>query len=370
MRIGIDARILDRGMTGTGRYLLNILNELPNVDKNNEYFVFSGNIPDIDKIFFKIVTQKQSVLSLKIFAPIWLNIILPKMIRKYKIDLLFSPNILIPLVKLPNTKIISVVHDIMPKVYKEYYPIIYKIYLSIFLPPSLKKSSRIITVSELSKNDITKYYGISNTKIRVIYNNAPDRFKPRELSNEERIKFKKDNNFPGKYLLFVGVIQKRKNIIGLLKILDILKKKGSKLDLVMIGKPGYDFKNIQLEISKRKDIINYIEFIDDEKLALIYNNAFAFIFPSFYEGFGIPLLEAMQSGIPVLSSNTSSLIEVVGDGGILRDPQDYEGFAGDILKLENESVFYNEMKLKALKQSKKFNLNETVQRLVNVFNEL
>jgi glycosyltransferase involved in cell wall biosynthesis len=370
MRIAIDARVLDRAITGTGRYLLNVLKELPNQDKKNEYFIFAGNELAVDKKYFRMIYFKQSKIPMKLYSPIWLNVILPKLLKKYKIDLLVAPNILVPIVNLNGVRCISIVHDVIPKVYKEYYPFFYKLYLSIFLPLSLNKSDRIVTVSELSKNDIAKYYDIPKNKIRVVYNTASDIFKQRDKSNEIQIRLNEENYFPKKYLLYVGVIEKRKNIFGLIKILDLLKEKGSELELVIVGKPGYDYKNLHPELDKRKKSIKHFKYLEDETLAYVYNNAFAFIFPSFYEGFGIPPLEAMQSGIPVLTSNTSSLVEVVGDGGLLHDPQDYMGFVNDILKLENDSGFYTEMQLKALKQAGKFNIKETAQKLVGVFDEL
>ncbi len=368
MRIGIDARVLDRPITGTGRYLLNILKELPNHDLKNEYFLFSNSNLPVDKTFYKIVSHKPSLLPLKLFSPIWLNSTLPRLIEKNKIDLLFEPNVLLPLVDLGKIKCISVVHDVIFKVYKEYYPFFYRQYLSLLLPPSLKKSDCVVTVSELSKNDIIKYYRIPKEKIQVVYNTASEQFKPRGFDDAGDSDILKEYFLPKKYLLYVGVVEKRKNILGIIKILDLLEKKGSQLQLVIIGKAGYDSDTILPEISKRKNI-KYFNFVSDEALAYIYNSAFAFIFPSFYEGFGIPPLEAMQSAIPVLSSNTSALVEVVGEGGLIHNPYDHTEYVNDILNLERDSEYYSLMKSKALEQSKKFSIKETTKQLVGIFME-
>ena len=370
MRIVIDCSVLDRAITGTGRYLLNILEELPIQDKHNEYLLFATIEPDVDKSFYRIVLSKPSLFPAKINSPIWLNFTLPQMIKKYKGDLLFAPNILLPVVDLNGIKCVSVIHDVIPIIYKEYYPYFYKKYLSLFLPRSLRRSDNIITVSEQSKKDIIKFYNIPSHKIVVAHNTASHTFKPRNLSDGIYPEIIERLSLPVKFLLYVGVIESRKNILGIISILDIVREQGSKLELVMIGKPGYGSDKIIPEIQKRKQFIKYFKYLDDKALAYIYNLAFAFIFPSYYEGFGIPPLEAMQSGIPVLSSNTSALTEVVGDGGMLHSPEDHMGFAKDILKLENDKNYYSLMKLKALNQAKKFNVSETTQKIINIFDEL
>ncbi|RJQ64722.1 MAG: glycosyltransferase family 1 protein [Stygiobacter sp.] len=369
MKIGIDARVLDRKVTGTSRYLLNLLTEIPAQDAHNEYFLFSTRKHEINNNFYKSIVTSDSKIPFKIYSPFWLNRDIPMLVKKYGIDLLFSPNVIIPLVDLGKCKTVSVVHDVIFKVYKEYYPFLYRQYLSFFLRLSLRKSNKIVTVSELSKNDIIKYYNLPSEKIEVVYNTASKRFYPRSLSELERNKILSKYSLPEKFLLYVGVVEKRKNVSGLIKVMDALEKKGSKIKLVVVGKPGYKSDSILEEFNKRNKTIIYFQYLEDDDLAYIYNLAFAFIFPSFYEGFGIPPLEAMQSAIPVLSSNAPALVEVVGEGGLIHNPSDYTGFMNDILKLEMDDKFYLLMKSKALEQSKKFSLKETTKKLVSIFNE-
>lgn len=369
MKIGIDARVLDRKVTGTSRYLLNLLGEIPAYDSDNEYFLFGTRQHELNDGFYKSISISESKIPFKMYSPFWLNRDIPKLVEKFGIDLLFSPNVIVPLVDLGKCKTVSVVHDVIFKVYKEYYPFFYRQYLSFFLPLSLKRSEKVVTVSELSKNDIIKYYNIPSEKIEVIYNTASSRFCPRSLNDMERNRILSKYSLPEKFLLYVGVVEKRKNVSGLIEVMDDLEKKGSKIKLVVIGKPGYKSDTILEEIVKRGNTIRYFPYLEDDDLAFVYNLAFAFIFPSFYEGFGIPPLEAMQSAIPVLSSNTPALVEVVGDGGLIHDPDDYAGFSDDILKLETDEKFYLHMKSKALEQSKKFSIKETTKKLVGIFNE-
>ncbi len=371
MRIAIDGRVLDRKITGTGRYLQNLLLELPNNhDDKNDYTLFTNTKLNFDSEFFTIVNVKESFIPMKLYSPIWFNYELPRLLKEYNIDILLTPNIVVPLVNIGKTKIITVVHDIIPRIFPEYYPYFYKKYLSVFLPPSIEKADIIITVSEQSKEDLVNYYNVPEEKLRVVYNTSATIFNSSSSKRdskkllEDRLAINQD------YLLYVGVIEKRKNVMGIIKILDIIKRSGSRLILVIVGKPGFLSKEIIEEIEKRKDIIKYFNYVDDEKLKLLYTNAFAFIFPSYYEGFGIPPLEAMQSGIPVLSSDKSALLEVVGKGGIIHDPDNHNAFAIDILKLENDSDFYNNLIERGLEQAKKFDIKEMTSRLVNIINEI
>lgn len=370
MKIGIDARVLDKGMTGTGRYLYNLLKEIPKVDNFNEYFVFSSKDLEIDKTFYNHIISQTSFLPFKLYSPLWLYKTLPNLLHFYDINILFSPNILLPLKKRGKIKYVTVIHDIFPFTYKEYYSRSYRAYLSFFLPKSIELADEIITVSEYSRNEISKVFNIPSNKINVVYNCVSQSFELKENSPLFSSATFESLNLPDKYLLFVGTVEKRKNIIGLIKIMDKLRDEGSSFKLIIVGRPDFGFKEVKEELIKRKDYIKCINFVDDNTLYSIYKRAFAFISPSFYEGFGIPLLEAMKLGLPVLSSNTSSIPEVIGKGGLLHNPEDYSEFAKDIQRLENDSEFYTYMKEKALKQSEKFKIRSEATKLINIFNLL
>ncbi len=367
MKIAIDCRVLNRGLTGTGRYLQNILIKLPQIDKSNEYYLFTTkDLNNVDNNFYKIIKYTSS-LPYKLFSPFWMNIIIPKLLKKYNINFFISPNIILPYKRIDNIKYVTVIHDVIPFIFKEYYSFSYRTYLSTVLPRSLKVADKVLTVSEHSKRDIIRLFNIPENKIEVTYNTANECFYP--ISNfkiEQKIKIE----LPEKYLLYVGAIEKRKNIIGLINIIDNLWNKGYKLPLVIVGKPNYGYNDIKGELEKRKDKIIIVNHVNDEELNFLYNKAFLFLFPSFYEGFGIPPLEAMKCGLPVLTSDTSSLPEVVGEGGFTFDPYDVDAFVDKIILFINDNEKYLIMKKRALEQAEKFNINKVTHKFYTIINDM
>lgn len=370
MKIAIDARVIERKMTGIGRYLLDIINNIKKFDKENEYVLFSTvplkNITD--NYFDNIVLNKYKIRD-KLYSPFWLNFILKEYLIKNKFDLFFSPNFLCPLGKYINFRRIITVHDVLFKIDKNFFSFYYRNYMNFFLKYSINASDKIITISECSKNDLMNYYKFNENKIKIIYSSADPRFKYRELTELDSIQIREKYKLPLLYVLYVGVIDNRKNISTIIKIADVLKIKKPELKFVLIGKPHYGFGKLINEIRKRENII-YLEYVPDDDLPYIYNLAKLFLFTSYYEGFGIPVLEAMQSGIPVISSNSSSLPEVIGDSGIMHEPDDVDGFANSILFLLENEKLYNEYCNKSIERAKNFNLDNMVLKHLDIFKSI
>ena len=370
MRIGIDARLLERKITGIGRVLILLLKELPKIDNKNNYFLFSYEKIDFNMGgYFKNIQTMKSFGPQKIFSPIWINFILPKLLKKNKIDLFFSINQLIPLIKLKDIKYVLALHDTIHEVDKSFHPFFYRKYLQFFTYFSVKCSDLIITDSNYSKQDILKYYKTEEKKIKVIYQAANKDFHPIEISEKEKLEIKKLYGSPENIVLYLGMIENRKNIIGILRIADEIYIKNKTIKFLLAGKLGYGGNKLLKEILKRQNVA-YIKDVDDELLKKLYNISKVFLFPSFYEGFGFPPLEAMQSGLPVLASKNTSLIEIVGSGGILHHCEDYKAFANDILKLIADNNFYLKMQMSGIEQARKFNINNTVEKFVEAFNSL
>lgn len=222
-----------------------------------------------------------------------------------------------------------------------------------------KRADFITTISESAKKDIVRALGIDPEKIIVAYPGV-DRKRFYMIKNKLLVKnkLKKYHLNPG-YLLFVGTLEPRKNIARLIKAFNLLKPKKK---LILVGRPG---KGIE-KLTFAKNII-WLNYVSDEDLPFIYNGASLFIYPSLYEGFGMPILEAMSSGVPVITSNVSSLPEVAGEAAILVEPKNIKAIAGAIKKVSSNKLIANQLREKGLKRVKKFTWERCAQKITKVY---
>ena len=367
MKIGIDARLLSTPIRGIASYLANLIKFIPQYDKVNEYFIFQYEDVPAENNFYKYISIKKNRLPRQLFEHYWINFTLPKLIINNKIDIFFTPYTFVPLIK-RDWKNVTVIADALTKTCKQYYSLHYRKYMDLFVPPSIKRSDAIITISQSAKNDITQSYGVNPNLIQVNYLWADSKFHPIILSKTEKEKILKKFNLPEKFILFVSVLEERKNIHGLIKVSNILTSRGIDIKFVLVGREGFGFEKISSELEKRKNHIIHLKGISSEDLVLIYNLATIFFFPSHYEGFGLPPLEAMKCGIPIVASDNSSLPEVIGDAGFLGNSNDYEFFSDCIIKLLNDNDLYEKMKVKSIHQASKFSPELHIAKMVKIFN--
>lgn len=368
MHIGIDARLLGTKMGGIQRYLANVIKYLPEFDSYNKYTLFVYDGVQLHNKFYSYSFIRRSTLPRQLFEHYWLNVVLPERIKKLNIDLFFTPYVLVP-VKKGEYKNVIVIHDAMTKINKSFYAASYRYYIEFFIKRAIKRSDAIITVSNSAKSDLVEFYNIVPQKIHSIYLWTDERFCVRTLNKTERESLRNKYNLPPKFILYVGAIDNRKNIDGIIKISDRLTSKGINTKIVLAGQPGFGFENLHKEIIERKENILYLNSVKEDFIPYLFNLAALFLFPTFYEGFGIPPLEAMKSGLPVVASNSSSIPEVVGNGGLLSNPNDYDGFVSNITKLLSDEKFYEDMRIKALTQANKFSPDILVPQIIKVFND-
>jgi glycosyltransferase involved in cell wall biosynthesis len=233
---------------------------------------------------------------------------------------------------------------------------------------SARKAAKIFTISEFSKNDIIKTYGKDPKDVVVTY--------PGIKKSENKIKeldmndLKKKFGINASYILFVGTLQPRKNITKLIEAFSKINK--NNIQLVIVGKKGWLYEDI-LEAPKKfgvEDKVRFLDFVENEDLFYLYKNALCFVLPSLYEGFGLPVLEAMKYGCPVLASNVSSLPEAGGDAAVYFNPMDVDDIKEKIDKVISDEKLREEMRKKGFKQVKKFSWEKTAKKTLAVLEEL
>lgn len=372
MNIAINAHILSEADAGVANYTKNLIESLLAIDSQNSYTLF-GRKEYLERFSKGKVSLSCSDLSLK-KSPVrllWEHFILPLKLRRNDLDIFHFPDHSLSLLGLPCPGIITI-HDLafwrIPKAFN-YTRQIYKRFVS---KRSIRKAERIIAVSDFTGSELKQIFNIPDGKISVVHNGVSKSFSPHLKSSriqEIKKKYAIDENF----ILFVGTIEPRKNLPRLVRAYDKLLK-GSNIGqkLVIIGAKGWlykeTFKTVQ-ELGLNRRVI-FLGYIPEYKLPYFYNLADLFVYPSLYEGFGLPPLEAMACGTAVISSNTSSLPEVVGDAAILVDPYNVDEIAEVMYSVLSNEGLRKKLEEKGLKRAKMFPWEKTAQKTLQVYEEV
>lgn len=369
MKIGIEARWITYNKTGFGNYALNLLKELSKIDNKNEFIVYLNSDFSNNEIFSKPNFKKRVIKTpLGIYKHI--SIPLDIISKKRKFDffhfLYNAPSLLLP------CPFILTIHDVSYKYVPNMLSKRNLLSVNTQLLLNAKKASKIITVSESAKKDIINFYKIPEEKINVIYEGVDDSFR---VINEERKKkeIAVKYGIPSQYLLYVGTYLPHKNLETLLYAYHELRRTQKiSHSLVLAGKKGRNYDVISRLISKLcldKDV-KTIGFVRDEDLPYVYNLSDLFIFPSIYEGFGLPLLEAMACGVPVISSNTSCLPEIGGNAAIYFPPKELGELAGTIFSVITNSNLRNGLIARGLRRAKLFSWKTMAKKTLNLYQDI
>lgn len=379
MRILIDLTQIPKKKMGVGVYAFNLVDEILKFDNKNFYILLIQNddvewitgIKKVEKNNVKII-QVSSILFRFLPARFFLEqIIIPIYLLLYRADIIHSLHYTFPL--LTRKKKVVTIHDMTFFVYPEMHKGIKVLVFKKFISLGVKFADSLITVSESTKRDMITYLGKSeqiNSKSKVIplgcsplYNNLMDKVRYK--------KTKQKFNIDEKYLLFVGALEPRKNISNLIKACsEILNQ--DKIILVIVGKEGWYYESIydivmQLNLEHK---IKFTGFISESEKIDLLRGAEVFIYPSFYEGFGLPVLEAMNCGVPVITSNISSLPEVAGDAAILVNPNDVEQLTYTINLVITSKDLKEEMIEKGYGQAQQFTWKRCAKDTLSVYNSL
>ena len=364
MRIAINTRFLlpDRPLEGLGWYTLEVCRELVRQHPEDEFFFLFDRPYDERFLLGKNVTP--IVVGPQARHPAawlwWFEVSVKRILEQYRIDVFFSPDNYVSLRSRVPTLVTC--HDLAYEHYPEQVPLTARYYYPFFFPRYLQRAEAVVTISEYTRKDLLERYELDPKKVTVAANGTR-RFSP--LDRETIRKFRRKHTDGAPYFFYVGAIQPRKNIARLIRAFDKFKETGSATRLVLGGRMAWQTGEVETALNDspyRSDIL-LPGFISDAALPQWLGAARAFVYPSLFEGFGLPVLESMSAGVPVLTSDRSSLPEVAGEAALLVDPHDTDAIAAGLLELDNNETLRKTLIERGQTRHQQFTWAETATRI-------
>ena len=371
MKIAIDVRTVLPNRSGVGNYVLNLIQNLRQVDPEPIYYFLAqkknmsllGHLGRKQNPFLTMFSHENHPLS-----DLWEHFILPLRLKEMGINVFHGPASLIPFRK-GHCGLVVTIHDLVAFLFPETIPLKYGAYMRYLLRQAVKKADRIIAVSKHTKQDLIKILKVPLEKIVVIHEASSPIFHP-EDRKEVQSRLKQHYGITKKFIYHLGNIEPRKNLIVLLEAFTrVCRELGNEYQLVVSGQKGWltgslsrFFKNYPV-----RDQVFFTGYVPVEHIPLFMNGAEIFVFPSLYEGFGLPVLEAMSCGTPVISSNRSSIPEIVGSAGVLIDPTNIRDLADRIVELLRNPDERKHLSQLGLEQATRFSWGEAARQTLGVY---
>ncbi|MCX7992757.1 MAG: glycosyltransferase family 4 protein [Fimbriimonadales bacterium] len=368
MRIGVDARLLTGAYTGDRTYWRGLLKAFCEILNPAEYRLVLFSTRPIPEGTLPNLPLYESVVAPTRSERLWSLFRLPQLTQEHRCDLIHTQYTVSPFFKIP---IVTTVHDISFLIEPRWFPLKDRILLRLTVPASCRRAKRVLTVSETSREDMIEILRLPPEKVVATPNGLPEGFYPIEKA-QAQVWVKERYGVESPFALAVGVLQPRKNWeLAMLAVYFARKEYDLPLRLVLTGKPGWARRALneaKRELGAEQWLIE-TGYVPDEHLVWLYNAADVFLYPSFYEGFGLPPLEAMACGTPVIASNGGALPEVVGSGGILLPPDEAGLWANAIRTVLQNEPYRRTLHEKALQQSKRFSWRATAERTLEAYRQ-
>ena len=367
MRIGIDARKLHD--YGIGTYIRNLLRELARLDQTTD-FVLLCRPEDVAGI--KALGENfRPVIELAGNYSIAEQFKIPFALQRESVTLFHAPHYVLP--PLVRCRSVVTIHDCIHLMFPQYLPNRGALsYAKSSMAMAARRATRVLTVSESSKTDIMRFFGTDPAKIDVIYNAYDERFGT-EPHEEDVVRVRERYQLHDEFVLYAGNVKPHKNLERLIDAFQIVRQRGlDHLKLVMIGDDISKYASLRRAVHRYQlhKYVRFLGYLPEETLAVMYRLAGVFVFPSLYEGFGLPPLEAMASGTPVVTSNVSSLPEVAGDAAQLVDPYDPEAIADGIYRVLTDVDLRRELRRRGLARARQFSWETSVRRVREIYGEV
>lgn len=372
MKIGFDAKRAFNNFTGLGNYSRTLIETLAHYYPEHEYRLYTPRYRDNPRLAFLKQYPSVSVVTPtgfnKKWRALWRSYSIKNDILRDKLDIFHGLSHELPL-KIPKSvKTVVTMHDLIHEHYPQFYPFFdRKIYTAKF-KYACNRADVVVAISEATKQDIIKLYGIDEHKIQVIYQSCHPQF---YLNIPVTISTEISQQLPPQYLLYVGTVNERKNLLGLVKAIEMLES-SVKIPLVVIGDGGEYFQKVKDYIHEKglKSDIIFLKNVPFSDFPMIYKKAKTFILPSFQEGFGIPIIEALWSGCPVITSEGSCFPEAGGDAAIYINPHDSEAIAQAITKVLTDNELRERMILRGYTYVQRFHEKLIAEQWHQLYTEL
>ncbi len=368
LRIGYDAKRLFNNFTGLGNYSRTLLANLAEYYPDNAYFLYSPKITRNEETHFFLNSALFNV-QLPKHGPgaFWRSFGIKRDLHRHKIQLFHGLSHEIPFgLEKTNIRSIVTIHDLIFERFPEHYPLIDRKVYSFKFRYACHHADHIVAISENTKRDIIEFYDIAPEKISVIYQSCHERYMV-EKSRKTFEGLRRRYQLPENYLLTVGSITVRKNLMGIVRALKMLPE-SNRLPLVVVGRGGRHRARVEAFLRKnRMEHLVHFADVSFEDLPAVYQKATVFLYPSFYEGFGIPILEALFSKTPVITSDVSSLPEAGGPGAHLVNPDNPEEIAAGIEKLLSDEPYRRELIEKGYAHAQQFRGEPLAAQMINLY---
>jgi glycosyltransferase involved in cell wall biosynthesis len=364
-RIAINTRLLIRNrLDGIGWFTYETLSRITRDHPEVDFFFFFDRKPDPQFIFSKNVTAVVVAPQARhpLLFIIWFELSLPWFLRKIRPDLFLSPDGYLSLST--NTASLAVMHDLNFEHFPADLPWFVRWYYRFFFPRFAHKAVRIATVSEFSKQDIAAQYGVSVDRIDVVYNGSSPKFVPLELNEVMEVRKQYSDGKP--YFLFVGALHPRKNLVRLFAAFDLYRNECAEdVRLLVVGEKLWWTKPIReaYEQMKYQDKVHFCGRLGMEDLCRVTASALAVTYVSYFEGFGIPIVEAFSAGVPVITSNITSMPEVAADAALLVDPYSIESISQAMIRLTSDPALRARLISLGHQRAKAFSWDQTADQL-------
>jgi len=367
VRIGIDARKLHD--FGIGTYIRNLLRQLARLDRESEFILISR--PEDRATLASLGPNFRPVAETAGNYSVTEQLKIPLALKRERVTLFHAPHYVLP--PLVSCRSVVTIHDCIHLMFPQYLPgrLAHR-YAQTSISLASRRATRVLTVSESSKRDILKFVDIPANKIDVIYNAYDERFavEPRE---EDVVRVRERYQLHDEFVLYAGNVKPHKNLERLIEAFQLVRSRGlDHLKLVLIGDDISKYASLRRAVHRHQlhKYVRFLGYLPEETLAVMYRLAGVFVFPSLYEGFGLPPLEAMASGTPVVTSNVSSLPEVAGDAAALVDPFGPAAIADGIYRVLTDDRLRREMRTKGLARARQFSWEASVRRVREIYGEV